>query len=380
MDRVVIVGGGFGGLYTALNLARLPGAPPITLIDRQERFVFTPLLYELVSQEFALWEVAPTFRSILDLFGIRFIQGEVVEFDLLQKRVQLTDGTFLPWGTLVIAVGGETPLDLVAGARAFALPFRSLAHAEQLMQKIRQWDQEQRQDLNLSIIGAGSSGIELACKLADRLKRRAQITLIDQAHSILPGGSSFLKAQAQQALTHRGITVLLGTSVERVENGHVLLTGHGSLASDLTLWTVGTVPAGALEGLDSAKDPRGRVRVNRQLQVQEGVYALGDSALTDPAFPVTAQVAIQQADCVAWNIWAKAKGLPRKEFNYLDLGQMMSLGIGDAACELLGGVMLEGPLAANFRRLVYTARMPGVTQPLTVGWSWFTEPVRQLIP
>ena len=134
--RICILGGGFGGLYTALRLSQLPWTkqekPEIILVDRSDRFLFSPLLYELMTGELQTWEIAPPFEELLAGTGVRFHQGIVTGIDLSAKHVQLQDGHALPYDRLVVSLGGETPLDLVPGSAEYALPFRSIADAYRL--------------------------------------------------------------------------------------------------------------------------------------------------------------------------------------------------------------------------------------------------------
>src|SRR4028119_324131 len=115
--RICILGGGFGGLYTALRLRQLPFSktekPEIVLVDRRDRFLFTPFLYELLTGELQTWEIAPPFSEILANTGIRFCQGVVSGIDVEAKQVYLEDGNQLAYDRLVLALGGKTPLDMV---------------------------------------------------------------------------------------------------------------------------------------------------------------------------------------------------------------------------------------------------------------------------
>src|SRR4028119_1054877 len=134
--RICILGGGFGGLYTALRLSQLPWEKPqrpeIILVDQNDRFLFSPLLYELLTGELQTWEIAPPFAEILAGTGVRFYQGVVAGIDIHERRVQLQDGPEIPYERLVLALGGETPLDMVPGAISYAFPFRSVDDAYRL--------------------------------------------------------------------------------------------------------------------------------------------------------------------------------------------------------------------------------------------------------
>ena len=181
VPRICILGGGFGGLYTALRLHQLiwePGQKPeITLVDRQNNFLFTPLLYELITGEMQSWEIAPPFAELLKGTDIRFVQGSVkkvaADADLsqqVQKSVTLEDGTEIPYDRLVLALGCETPSDLVSGVIENAIPFRSLDDAYRLDAKLRVLEASSIERIRIAIVGGGYTGVEVACKLADIFK------------------------------------------------------------------------------------------------------------------------------------------------------------------------------------------------------------------
>ena len=140
-QRICIVGGGFGGLYTALRLHELPTEaevkPEITLIDKGDRFLFSPLLYELITEEIQSWEIAPPFEEVLAHTGIIFRQGAVTNIDLDSKKVTVDNSLTVHYDKLVISTGGKTPLDKVPGALNNAIPFRSLKDAYRIIEKLR---------------------------------------------------------------------------------------------------------------------------------------------------------------------------------------------------------------------------------------------------
>uniref|UniRef100_UPI00286E25FB NAD(P)/FAD-dependent oxidoreductase n=1 Tax=Chamaesiphon sp. VAR_69_metabat_338 TaxID=2964704 RepID=UPI00286E25FB len=159
VPRICILGGGFGGLYTALRLHQLawePGQKPeITLIDRQPNFVFAPLLYELITGEMQSWEIAPPFAELLKGTDIRFIQGSVRQIDRDAKSIALEDGTELTFDRLVLALGCETPSESVPGVTEHAIPFRSLPDAYRLDAKLRQLETASAERIRVAIVGAG---------------------------------------------------------------------------------------------------------------------------------------------------------------------------------------------------------------------------------
>ncbi|MEM6593050.1 MAG: FAD-dependent oxidoreductase, partial [Cyanobacteria bacterium P01_C01_bin.73] len=130
--QICILGGGFGGLYTALALSKFSWntpQPSIALVDQRDRFLFSPLLYELLTGELQTWEIAPPYEELLAATAVRFYQAGVERVNLSDCQVMLTDGGTLGFDRLVIAMGGETPMDMVSGAAEHAIPFRTIEDA-----------------------------------------------------------------------------------------------------------------------------------------------------------------------------------------------------------------------------------------------------------
>ena len=389
--RICILGGGFGGLYTALRLGQLPWTkhekPEIILVDRSDRFLFSPLLYELMTGELQTWEIAPPFEELLAGTGVRFHQGTVTGIDLPAKHVQLQDGQTLAFDRLVVSLGGETPLDLVAGTAEHALPFRSIADAYRLEERLRALEESDADKIRIAIVGAGYAGVELACKLADRLQARGRIRLVEQADQILRTSSDFNRAAATKALEARGVWIDLETEVDAIAPETIALAYKGNVDTipvDVVLWTVGTRVADVINALPLKKNARGQIVVTPTLQAVDypEVFSLGD--LVDckdtegQQVPATAQAAFQQAEYVGWNLWASLTDRPLLPFRYQQLGEMLALGVDNAT--LTGfGLKLDGPLAYVARRLAYLYRMPTLEHQVRVGLNWIAQPLRDAI-
>jgi demethylphylloquinone reductase len=391
VPRICILGGGFGGLYTALRLHQLawePGQKPeITLIDRQPNFVFTPLLYELITGEMQSWEIAPPFAELLKGTDIRFIQGSVRQIDRVQKSIVLEDGTELSFDRLVLALGCETPSESVPGVTEHAIPFRSLADAYRLDAKLRQLETASAERIRVAIVGAGYCGVEVACKIADRLKERGRVRLIQSRDTILPNAPEFNRNAALKALEQRGVWVDLETNVAEITADSIGLIYKGQtdiIPVEVVMWTVGNQVSPAIDGFGLPLDSHGKIIVTELLQVKDNpdIFALGDAAaIVDPdgaSVPTTAQVAFQQSDFVAWNIWSSLTDRPLLPFRYTNLGEMMVLGDDNAVLSGLG-LQLDGPLAYLTRRLVYLYRLPTLEHQLKVGFNWLTQPLVKLL-
>ena len=390
-SRICIVGGGFGGLYTALRLSEFPWAseqkPEITLIDKSDRFLFSPLLYELVTEEMQSWEIAPPFAELLANTGIIFHQGCVTNIDIEAKQVSIDDRTTVDYDKLVLAAGGKTPVDIVPGAKEYALPFHSLSDAYQLQEKLRLLESANPDKIRVAVVGGGYSGVELACKLADRLGEKGRIRIIDRGDEILKDTTEFNRKTAIAALESHQIWQDLETDVARVESDSISLTYKGqtdTIPVDLVMWTVGNQVTGLVKELPLAKNDRELLKIEPTLLVQgrDDIYALGDVAdcydRDGRPLPATAQVAFQQSDYCAWNLWAASTNRPLLSFRYQPLGEMMTLGMDNATINGLG-LKLDGPMAYVARRLIYLYRLPTLKHQLTVGLNWITQPIVELL-
>jgi NADH dehydrogenase len=385
--RICILGGGFGGLYTALRLSELPWEstpkPEIVLVDQSDRFLFSPLLYELLTGELQTWEIAPPFEEILQATGVRFYQATVSGIDLQQRQVHLQDGPEIAYDRLVLALGGETPLDLVPGAVSYAYPFRTIADAYRLEERLRILEESTAEKIRVAIIGAGYSGVELACKLADRIGERGRFRLIEIGDQILRTSPEFNRQAANQALEKRGVFIDLETKVVSIEPDTISLEYKNQVDTipvDLVIWTVGTRVAPVVKTLPLKQNQRGQITITPFLQVldHEEIFALGDLVDCRDAegqqVPATAQAAFQQADYTAWNLWASLTNRPLLPFRYQQLGEMISLGTDNATLTGLG-IKLDGPLAYVARRLVYLYRLPTLEHQLKVGFNWLFQPI-----
>ena len=391
---MIVVGGGFGGLTTALTLAAATDGPPVLLIEPQERFLFLPLLYELLSGELRRWQIAPRYADLLAGHGVAWLQERVVTINHAERELRTDGDRTLNYSALVIATGGRANSFGVPGVSEHALAFRSLADVERLQELVRRLRLRLRPLQRLAVVGAGASGVELACKLADLLAGAAVIELVEQGPELLPGSKAFNREQAHLALqqrdvrlrTHPRVAAVLadGLELQRGSPDPSATTPVESLRCEAVIWTGGVAPC--VPGLDPpiGLDRRGRLPCDAELRVigTEGVFALGDAAAcplgadaSHPATttaPATAQVAYQQAACVAANLQHLRHNDALEPFQWNDLGEMLGLGVGQATLTGMG-LTLAGPAAFQLRRLAYLARLPGPLHRLRVAGGWLAE-------
>ncbi|MBT9316394.1 NAD(P)/FAD-dependent oxidoreductase [Leptothoe spongobia] len=356
--RIVIVGGGFGGLYTALYLQKYRHLKncSITLIEPRERFLFTPLLYEVLTEELLLWEVAPPYKQLLARTNIRWQRDWTDHIDLEQQRITLRQGNSISYDFLVVATGAKTRPLPIPGIDEHALTFRSLDDVVTVKARLDQLAQAPH-PVAVTVIGAGASGVELATKVADRLGKKVQVRLVDRGDQILRPFPRGLQRKAMHALMQRNVELLLQTEINAVGPKSVRLDDV-ELPSHLTLWATGTEPVPWLGSPVNTND-HGQVWVRPTLQLGDyfNVFVVGDVAVQKQAIPNTAQAAYQAAASVAKNLARIIRQRQPQGFHYLHLGDMLTLGKGTGGVWSFG-ISIGGKLGGIIRRAVYIHRLP----------------------
>ncbi|KAK1314138.1 hypothetical protein QJS10_CPA06g02435 [Acorus calamus] len=427
--RVCILGGGFGGLYTALRLESLvwprDKEPQVLLVDQSDRFVFKPMLYELLSGEVDDWEIAPTFSELLANTKIQFVKDRVKllcpsdyseingrgEKDRSAGKVHLESGLIIEYDWLVLALGAEAKLDTVPGAAEYALPFSTLDDARKVDNRLKILERDRfgnSSPIRVAIVGCGYSGVELAATISERLSSNGIVQAVNVNTVICPTAPDGNREAALKVLSSRNVQLFLGyfvrcireaameedsekvTSINRRYNVELQPAEKGLqsqvLEADLVLWTVGIKPlVSQLEPSDRGYmlplNGKGQAETDETLRVKgyPRIFAIGDSAaLRDSSgrlVPATAQVAFQQADFAGWNIWAAITDRPLLPFRFQNLGEMMILGRNDAAISpsFVEGLTLDGPIGHAARKFAYLLRLPTDEHRLKVGISWFTK-------
>ncbi|HJQ33012.1 MAG TPA: NAD(P)/FAD-dependent oxidoreductase [Pyrinomonadaceae bacterium] len=392
--RILVVGGGFGGLFTALGLA---GAGEVTLVSNEDHFLHTPLLYEYLSGEVEEWHIAPTYRELLDGDAVRFVQGAVTEVDFDRKEATVAGRVRrLSYDYLVLAVGGVTNFWGIAGAEEYALPFRKIRHADVLRQRMidaldrippNTAPQDARRAATFVIVGAGASGVELSTKMADLLrdafKRRGlrgepRVLVVEMGAQILPGMDDGVRSAVEPVMDEKRVEVFTETRVVEVQKRGVVLEHAGereTIEASGVVWTAGVRVNPLVEKLDAEKTKGGLLVVENSLQLRgrPEVFALGDIAYfphVPPSLGGTAQLAFQQAKLAAANVQALIDGSVASAGHFEELGEAVSLGTDDAAV-LAAGHVIEGKLARQARFALYTSRLPTWHHRLRVGAAWF---------
>ncbi len=402
--RILILGGGFGGVHTALHLERLlarelrTGRVEIGLVSRENYMVFQPMLPEVISGSIGLLDTITPIRRLCP--GTNLYTRTIDRIDVERRTVSAGTGfggapLVLPYDHLVIALGNVTSFAGHPGLAEHALPFRYLGDALAIRNRVIHTLEEadiQRDAakrgclLTFVVAGGGFSGVEAVAELNDFVRAAAKsfrnvmaeeirVVLLHAGPLILPELPASLARFAQTQLARRGVEIRLNRRLVGATADGALLDDGERIATRTLVSTVPSMPNPLVAALDCKKE-RGRIVVDSHLALPQhpGVWALGDCAYSldartgEPA-PPTAQHATRQARCVAENIAAAIRGSAPRAFSFRALGKMGSLGHRSAVAEVLG-VRLSGFLAWWLWRTVYLMKLPGLDRKLRVAVDW----------
>jgi len=366
---VVIVGGGFGGLYCARALGRKPVR--ITLVDRKNHHVFQPLLYQVATAALSPGDIALPIRSILRPFeNVEVLLGEVAAVELDARQVVLKEGGRLPYDYLVVAAGAQHSYFGHDDWESMAPGLKNIEDALEIRRRVLlAYEVAERQaalgedpgPLNFVIVGAGPTGMELAGAIAEiaartlvkdfRLvqTRRSRVLLLEGGPRVLASYPEDLSRKAEGQLRRLGVEVRTSAMVTEVEKGHIRV-GNEVIPATVTVWAAGVAASSLGRMLSVETDRAGRIPVSDDCSLPQHpeVFVIGDLALFKDEhgkpLPGVAQVAIQQGRAVAKNIGRELKGQPREPFHYKDLGSLATIGRAAAVAEIFG-IHLSGLVA-----------------------------------
>jgi NADH dehydrogenase len=399
--RVLILGGGFGGLYAALRFEKALERRPdveVTLVNRENFILFTPMLHEVAASDIDITHIVTPIRKLLR--RVRFFDGEVEGIDLEQKRVSVSHGVEhhhheLEYDHLVLGLGSVTNFFNLPGLAERALTMKSLGDAIQLrnllIERLEAADFEcalgsRDELLTFVVAGGGFAGVETGAAMNDFLREAAayylhlseeqiRVILVHPGEVILPELGPKLGAYAQKKLAEREVEIRSNTRVTGISDAGVALDDGTTIPTQTLVWTAGISPNPLLATLTCQKD-RGRVKVDENLEVPgwPGVWALGDCAsITDPqtgaAYPPTAQHALREGKVVAENILASVAGREKKPFVFKTLGQLAAIGRRSGVANILG-FNFSGFVAWWLWRSIYLMKLPGFERKLRVMLDW----------
>lgn len=398
--RVVIVGGGFGGLYTAKGLANR--GVHVTLIDKKNHHTFQPLLYQVASGVLSPGQIASPLRHVLrKAKNISVVLAEVTGFDLVNKRVQLLEGGDLPYDSLIVAAGARHSYFGHDEWESDAPGLKTLEDAVEMRRRIllafEQAEREQlakgsHEPLTFAIVGGGPTGVELAGAIADIARRvvadefraidtrKARVMLFQGAPNVLAEYPPDVCAQAKRQLEELGVEVFTSSRVTDITCDKICVEGEW-IDAHIAFWATGVAASPLGKALGVELDRAGRVIVQTDLSVpgNPDVFVLGDMAsLTDAkgrVVPGLAASAMQMGKHTAKNILRDIQGQPRLPFAYLDKGSMATIGRNRAVAKI-GKWHPTGFIAWALWGIVHVILLTGFRSKLTVmrewAWAYFT--------
>jgi NADH dehydrogenase len=375
---IVIVGAGFAGMTFALNLKNLNPSLPILVVDSESNFIFKPLMYEVLSKEIRSWEASPKIANIFSDAGITFLKNCLTKISFKENILEFKDELKLSYQYLVICTGSIPNSFSIKGVDENCYFFNDLRDLDKLKSFFKK-AQKTSHNKKLFIVGGGPSGIELACKIKDIFADQFEINVIEKSNEILNRNKIFNREQAEKSLEKRKINILLNSTVKEISETKIIISnefGINSLDKDIVIWTAGVKPNLSYLETDEIIKKFGRILVNKNLQIEnyKNCFAIGDISIIEGIedLPITAQVAMQEGNHLAQNLELLIQGKDLLPFEFQDNGEMISLGIGEASISGLG-FTLSGKLAFEARRLIYTSKLPDITESLKSASSWIFQ-------
>jgi NADH dehydrogenase len=360
--KVVILGGGFGGLAAARALHK---AADVTVVDRHNYQTFLPLLYQVSTAGLAADHVAYPIRGALRKTPVKFRMGSPISIDHKNKEVKLDSSELLKFDHLIVALGSVTADFGIPGVSEFTLGMKSVAEALNIRAEImRRFEDlcrfEDETKLSITVIGGGPTGVEMAGAIAELIRgplksdqaqaaSHISISLIEAGPRLLPPFAPSLSARTKKDLEKLGVKVLLNAAVEEVEHRKIKLKDGSTIASEITIWAAGVKGNDAIAQLNLPTTGT-RVAVEPTMQVKNYPYiwALGDIAASvdknGNQLPMVAPVAIQQGKFIAKQIARISKSQKLASFKYLDKGSMATIGRNKAVVQVKG-IKIAGAIA-----------------------------------
>jgi NADH dehydrogenase len=398
--RILILGGGFAGLTVAMELEKKLAQDPsvqITLINRENFFLFTPMLHEVATSDLDLTTIVNPTRRMLR--RVHFFAGNVDQIGIEGRRVVVSHGFdhhhhTLEFDFLVLGLGSVTNLYGIPGLQEYALTMKTLGDAMRLRNHLIAHMEEADSDcckvkeplLTFVVAGGGFAGVETVAGINDFVRGALRsypnltedmlrIVLVHSGPVILPELDEKLGAYAQRKLGGRKVEIRLNAKVEGFSGRAVRLSDGTTIDTNTLVWTAGTSPNPLVETIPCVKE-HGRLLVTESLELQAwpGVWALGDcSAIPDRRrggfHPPTAQHALRQGKIVAHNVIAAVRGTEQKRFDFSTIAQLAAIGRRTGVASILG-INFSGFIAWWLWRTIYLSKLPRLEKKLRVAFDW----------
>lgn len=398
MKRIVILGAGFGGVYTALHLLKRlkrQDQVEVLLINKTNYFLFSPLLHEVATGGLNRSNIVQPIREILRHPKFNFIRCTAKEINL-EKKTITTEKTILSYDYLVIALGAENECYNIPGAKEHAFPLKNLQDAVAIRNHVLDVLEyssallkvkKQKPELSFVIVGAGPTGVEVAGELAEFVDQNLRVNypqlreygrkiyLLQRGPDIMPFISQRCRQEALKKLAREHVTVMTNAPLTKVTKEAVEINEKQRIPSTAVIWTSGIKPA-SLPTTPRITDEKGFFPVDAYLRVKgaENVFALGDCALLinshdGKPVPALAQTAVKEAKILAYNILKDIKKQPLKPFVFKQSGLLVSVGKRFAVADI-HGIKFKGFFAWWLWRTIYLTKLVGFRNKLQVAYDW----------
>lgn len=359
--KIVIIGGGFGGISVAKQLKKT--GLDVTIVDKRNHHLFQPLLYQVATAALSPGDVAVPIRSIFSSSNnIKTVLGEVKEIDKHEQVLRFKDRSPMSFDYLVVATGSQYNYfgndDWEGHAPGLKSVDDAIAIRERILYSLEIADQldseeEKKPYLTYAVIGAGPTGVEMAGAIAEIAKRnmmrdynnidpdQTNVYLIEAGPKVLLGYPDSLSEKAQKDLEHMGVTVLLNEPVTDVTSTSVT-AGDTVINTPNIIWAAGVTASPVLRSLGAKEDKMGRAYVENDLSVEgyPNIFVIGDAAHSKDSdgepLPALAPVALQQGKYVGKKIKNDIEGNSTKPFSYTDKGSMATIGRAKAVADIKG--------------------------------------------
>ena len=360
--KVVILGGGFGGLAAARALYK---DADVTVVDRHNYQTFLPLLYQVSTAGLAADHVAYPIRGALRKTSVKFRMASPINIDHRNKEVKLDSSEILKFDHLIVALGSVSADFGIPGVKEFSLGMKSVSEALTIRAEImRRFEDlcrfEDDTKFSVTVIGGGPTGVEMAGAIAELIRgplksdqaqvaKNINVTLIEAGPRLLPPFAPSLSARTKKDLEKLGVKVLLNTAVKELAHRKIFLKDGTTLQSEVTIWAAGVKGADAMKDLNLPIEAN-RVAVEPTMQVKNypNLWALGDIAgakgKDGSPLPMVAPVAIQQGKFIAKQIKRISQNKKLEHFKYLDKGSMATIGRNKAIVQVKG-IKIAGAIA-----------------------------------
>lgn len=365
MTKIIIIGGGFGGLTAARVLSGAGVNLDITLIDKKATADFLPTLPDCIGRGINPDYLAYEIERLANKLKFKFVKDEVDSIDLDKKEI-LTKTRRFNYDYVIIASGSETNFYGNSNIMENALKLDDCCDAKKIIEKLKIRDYA-----NYIIGGGGYTGVELATNLRvflNKNKKSGKIIIIERAPEILGPLPEWMKKYVNENFKKLDIEVFTNSSIERIENARVYISRRPMLNNSVVIWAAGVKTSSFIQNLKAEKNPQGRIKVDEYLKLNDTCFVIGDTAYCsykNAYLRMAVQFAIAQGACAARNIINSINGRGPKKYKPIDLGYIIPMA-NNRSCGNIFGINLKGFLPTMFHFIMCIYRSYGLKNKLGI--------------